>query len=106
MRRTPVGDGVIVVAIGDRAADHQQQNLTQRVQDTADVTRVFNGAEMIQQGGQTGAAGQRVGSGWHSGHQMRLRIGKPHGIKPETPCQPLSHEFVALAGCERSIAEQ
>lgn len=31
MRRTPVGDGIIVVAIGDRAADHQQQHLTQRV---------------------------------------------------------------------------
>lgn len=49
MRGTPGGDVLVVVAVGDAAADDQQQHLGQRMQDAPHVARVFDLGEVIQQ---------------------------------------------------------
>ena len=42
MRRIPGSDVIVVVAIGDGAADHQQQDLGQRMGDPADIARIVD----------------------------------------------------------------
>ena len=49
MRPAPGGDVVVVVAVGDGRADHQQQDLGQRVRDATDIARVGDGGEVIEQ---------------------------------------------------------
>ena len=49
VRRPPGGDVLVIVAVGDRAADHQQQHLRQRVQDAPHVARVLDLGEVIEQ---------------------------------------------------------
>jgi len=41
MGLSPGGDVVVVVTVGDRAADHQQQDLRQRMADPAHIARVI-----------------------------------------------------------------
>jgi hypothetical protein len=55
VRFTPIGDDVIIVTIGDLAADHQQQHLTRRMQKAVDVAGVLDVGEMLQQDGQAAA---------------------------------------------------
>ena len=45
MRRAPGSDLLVVVAVGDAAADHQEQNLGQRMQDAPHVARVLDFGE-------------------------------------------------------------
>ena len=72
MRLAPGGDVIVVVAVGDGAANHQQQDLGQRMGDAADIARVGDGGEVIQQDSEAGLAQQIVG-GAHGGG---LQIGK------------------------------
>ena len=48
VRLAPGGDMVVVIAVGDGATDHQQQNLVQRVEDAW----VLDPGKMIQQDSQ------------------------------------------------------
>ena len=49
MRLSPVNDVVIVVAIRDRPAHHQEQDLAQRIGDLPGLTRVLDLGKVIQQ---------------------------------------------------------
>jgi hypothetical protein len=40
---------VVVIAVGDGATDHQQQNLAQRVEDATNIAWVLDPGKMIQQ---------------------------------------------------------
>ena len=51
MGLAPGGDVVVVVAVGDGGAHDQQQDLGQWVGDAADIARVGDGGEVIQQDG-------------------------------------------------------
>lgn len=53
MRLAPGGDIVVVVAIRDRAANDQEQNLRQRMEDPPDITRVVNRRKVFQKHRQT-----------------------------------------------------
>ena len=81
-----------------KPAIHQQQHLTQRMQNAADVAGILDAGEMLQQGRKAGSARRRLRRGGYGGHQVRLRIEELHRIKPKTGCHPLSHEFMALLG--------
>jgi hypothetical protein len=50
----PRGNMVVVVAVGDGAADHQEQDLGQRVGNATDVARVVDGGEVVQQCAEAG----------------------------------------------------
>ena len=94
MDLAPGGDVVIVVAVGDGAADHQQQDLGQRVGDAAHIARVGDGGEMLKVDRQAGFAGQRVCEGAHG---RGAKSGQPHPIDETPRCHPLSHEVRALS---------
>jgi hypothetical protein len=49
MRFSPVNDVIIVVAICDRPAHHQEQHLAQRIGDLTGLTRVLDLGKVIQQ---------------------------------------------------------
>lgn len=49
----PRSDRVVIVAVGNRAADDQQQNLRKRMRDPPRLARVFDGRKMIQKGAKT-----------------------------------------------------
>src|SRR3546814_10337033 len=48
MRLAPGGDVIVVVAVGDRAADRQQQHLRQRMRHTPRIARVLDLRKMLQ----------------------------------------------------------
>lgn len=48
MGRTPVGDQIVVVAVADRATDHNKQHLRQRMGDPPRFARIFDGRKMLQ----------------------------------------------------------
>ena len=48
MRRTPGGDGLVVVAIGHCGADHQQQDLRQRMRHSPSLARIVDHCKMIE----------------------------------------------------------
>jgi hypothetical protein len=48
MRLAPGGDVVVVVAVGDGGADHEQQDLGQRMTDAAHVARVVDRRKVLQ----------------------------------------------------------
>lgn len=50
MRLAPSGDVVVIVAVGDGAADHEQQDLRQRVRHLPRLARILDYGEMVQQG--------------------------------------------------------
>ena len=52
VRLAPGGDMVVVIAVGDGATDHQQQNLAQRVEDATNIAWVLDPGKMIQQDSQ------------------------------------------------------
>jgi hypothetical protein len=90
----PGGDVVVVVTVGDGAADHQQKNLGQRVQDPPHIAGVVDRRGVFQQDGEAGL----LGKNWQEWMTcVRLRIGEPDRINPLHACQPLLHEFGAPA---------
>ena len=54
MRRTPVGDQIVVLAVADGAADHKKHDLWQRVSHAPWLARVINVAKMIKKRLQAG----------------------------------------------------
>ncbi|MBV8852832.1 MAG: hypothetical protein JOY91_05500 [Sinobacteraceae bacterium] len=56
----PGGDMVIVVAVGEAAADPQQQDLWERIEDAADIARILDLRQVLEQDGKTGPL-RRVG---------------------------------------------
>ncbi len=52
MRLAPIDDVVIVVTSGNRAANHQQQDLRQRVRHAPLLARVAEMREMLQKAGE------------------------------------------------------
>jgi hypothetical protein len=72
MRRAPGRDVLVVVAVGDGAADDQQQDLGQRVQDPPHVARVFHLREVIEQRGEARLPGRsRSARSWAAPNQGR-----------------------------------
>jgi len=67
----PGGDRLVIVAVGDRAADDQQQNLRKRMRDPPRLARVFDRRKMIQKGAKTRLL-------------TKLSDGKAHGGAPES----------------------
>ena len=57
----PGGDRLVVVAVGDRAADHQQQNLRQRVGDPPRLAGVLDDGQMVQKGAKAGLLSKHGG---------------------------------------------
>jgi hypothetical protein len=49
MRRTPGGDVIVVVAVGDGAADDEQQHLRQRMLYTPHIARVLHLRDEVRQ---------------------------------------------------------
>jgi putative transposase len=71
MRRAPGGDVLVVVAVGDGAADHQQQDLGQRMQNPPHVTRVLHLGEVVEQRVEARLPGQGFGGMNHGGLRIR-----------------------------------
>ena len=63
MRRAPGGDVLVVVAVGDGAADDEQQDLRQRMQDPPHVARVLDLGEVIEQRREARLPGQGFAAG-------------------------------------------
>jgi len=70
MRLAPGGDVLVVVAVGDRAADYQQQDLRQRVQDAPHVARFLHRREMRQKRRKARPAGKSGGGLHHLGRRQ------------------------------------
>lgn len=64
----PVGDRVIVIAIRDGAADHQQQDLSQGMQDAADVVQIIDGGKVLQKRRQAESGRWQIRRGRIGGH--------------------------------------
>lgn len=89
-----------------KPAIHQQQHLTQRMQNAADVAGILDAGEMLQQGRKAGSARRRLRRGGYGGHQVRLRIGELPRIKlAEMRCHQPSHEFTTLPYMRRRSLE-
>jgi hypothetical protein len=96
MRRAPGGDVLVVVAVGDGAADHQEQDLGQRMQDPPHVTRVLHLREVVEQRGEARLAG-RV---WAAPNQGR-RIDSAN--LPPVTCRMSSEPCLLTSGtCQPS----
>lgn len=78
MGRAPVGNQIIVVAIADRAADHQKQDFLQRMRYPPRLAWVFNRGEMLQQCLQAWLLKPFEGG---NGHGRAPNHGNPHGIR-------------------------
>ena len=74
MCRAPFGDIVVIVAVRNRAADHEQDHLAQRIHHLAGLARVLDDREMIQQ-----TAPPRT---WHNVEHGDLPNRKAHRITP------------------------
>src|SRR6516162_3632493 len=57
----PGCDRLVVVAVGDRAADHQQQNLRQRMGDPPRLAGVLDDGQMVQKGAKAGLLSKHGG---------------------------------------------
>ena len=82
----PGGDVLVIVAVGDGAADDEQQHLGQRMQDPPHVARVLDRSEMIQQRREARLPGQ----GFIGDHQRRLRIKDAASIQRNSPLSPVT----------------
>lgn len=83
----PVGDVVVIVAVGHGAADHEQQDLGQGVVDAAHVARVLDGCEVAQQHAQAGLLR----------HKARKRR---HGSTPDLEMPPSDQPSVNMPSTE------
>ena len=91
MRFAPFGDPFVIVAIGNRAADHQQQHLRQRVRHPPRLARVFDDGKMVEQRPKTRLVGKIERRG-HSWRRLRIKATQPNQTfrKPETAVNPSS----------------
>ena len=71
MRRAPGGDVLVVVAVGNGAANHEQQHLGERMQDPPHVARVLHLREVIEQRRKARLPGQGLGGGIMGGSEFR-----------------------------------
>ena len=85
MRRAPGGDVFVVVAIGDATADHQKENLRQRMQDPPHVARVLHLRKVVEQRGKPRLPGQGLGSQGHG----RLRSRAAASIQKNCRLSPV-----------------
>ena len=85
MRLAPGGDVVVVVAVGQGGADHQQQHLRQRVADPAHVARILDRGEVVEQNREAGLPRGRQGGCGHGTAPNRTR-------RANQPTKPLSPE--------------
>ncbi len=74
MRGAPGGDVLVLVAIGDGAADHEKQHLRLRMQDAPHVARVFDLGEMVEQRREARLPRQGLGGQDHERLRFRGRI--------------------------------
>jgi hypothetical protein len=54
MSLAPLRDALVVVAIRDRAADHQKQDLRQGMRHPPGLARILDDGEVVQKGAKTG----------------------------------------------------
>lgn len=78
----PGRDVIVVVAIGDRPANHQQQDLRQGVRHSPRLARILDGGEMVEQGTKArflakGRSGQGHGASPNQGHPENHGRRKP-----------------------------
>ena len=71
VRRAPGGDVLVVVAVGDGAADHEQEDLVEPVGDPPHVARVLDLGEVLEQGREARLPGQGLGGRDHGRLQFR-----------------------------------
>jgi len=74
MRRAPGGDVLVVVAVGDGAADDEQEDLVEPVGDPPRVARVLHHGEMLEQRCEARLPGQALGGRDHG--RLRFRAAK------------------------------
>ena len=85
MRRAPGGDILVVVAVGNRAADHQQQHLGERMQDPPHVAWVLHLRKVLEQRREARLPGQGLGQRDHG----RLRIRAAASIQQNSRLSPV-----------------
>lgn len=94
MRLAPVRYALVVIAIRNRAADHQQQDLGQRMGDPPRFTRILDRAQMLEQHSQPGLRAKRnIGIGQVVGkrHRGGSEEGTPNRIRNcQTAIRPLT----------------
>ena len=76
VRLAPVDDVFVVVAIGDRGADRQEQHLPQRIGDAPRLAHIFDRCEMLQK-------------------QRQARLGKAPIVHENTPESDRSKKITA-----------
>ena len=85
VRGPPGGDVLVVVAVGDGAADHQQQDLVEPVEDAPHVARVLHHREVLEQRRKARLPGQCLG-----GDHARLRFRAAASIQRKMPLSPVT----------------
>jgi hypothetical protein len=85
VRSAPCGDVLVVVAVGDGAADHEQQHFRQRMQDPPNVARVFDVGEVVEQRREARLLGQAFGEG-----HARLRVRAAASIQRNPILSPVT----------------
>lgn len=85
MRRPPGSDVLVVVAVGDGAADDEQEDLVQTVADPPHVARVVHHREVLEQRREARLPGQGVGKSNHG----RLRSRVAASIQRNLPLSPV-----------------
>ena len=98
MRRAPGGDVFVVVAIGDTAADHQKENLRQRMQDPPHVARVLHLRKVVEQRGKPRLPGQGLGSQGHVAAPIKGRRIDLEKL-PIVTCHMISEPCASVAPC-------
>jgi hypothetical protein len=71
--RAPGGDVLVVVAVGDGAADDEQQDLVEPVADPPHVARVLHPGEVVEQRGKTRLRGKSFGGQDHGAAPIQGR---------------------------------
>ncbi len=76
----PFRDCLVIIAVGDRAAHDEQQDLRQRVRHSPRLARVLNNCEMIQ---------KRPKAGLDDGFEND----EAHGVAPRITVTPTESDF-------------
>jgi hypothetical protein len=86
VRGAPGGDVLVIVAVGDGAADDEEEDLRQRVQNPPHVARVLHDGEMVEQRREARLPGQ----GFDGRDHGRLRFSAAASIQRNPSLSPVT----------------
>src|SRR5271156_134392 len=90
VRLAPIGDVLVIVTVGDRAADDKQNDLMQRIHDLPGLAAVLDGRKMIEETakawlGQNVQHGELPNRKAHGITPAENQVASIHTVKPKSP---------------------